>query len=82
MRGEPNTLRFASRERPAFSIEGEIIEPDLEEKFESGGNFVKNLGDNRALLLGKLNLPNEFRGLRNRQLAKLVDVHRSAALLR
>ena len=81
LRREPDTLRLAAGERAALAIEREIIESDLEEEFEPRGNFVEDLGNNRALRFGKLDLPDELRRGRDRQLAELVNVRFPAALL-
>ena len=42
---------------------------------------MEDLGNNRALLFGKLNLPDELRGARDRLLTELVNVRFPAALL-
>ena len=66
LRREPNALRFAAGERAAFAIEREITEPDFDEKLQARFDFAHHFGDDRALLLGQLELADVFcRGRRS-----------------
>ncbi len=45
--GQPNSLRFAARERRGGAIERQIFEPDVDQKPEPAANFLEHFGGDR-----------------------------------
>ncbi len=74
LRREPDALRFAAGERPAFAVERQVVEPDIKHEAEARLNFLQNVaGDARFLLRCFQCLEKPLR-LFDRERAELMNV--------
>ena len=74
LRREPDALRFAAGKRAAFAVQGQIVEPDFDEKLQPRLNLAQDVGDDFALLLCQVHPRDELRRGFDRQLRELMDV--------
>ncbi len=52
LRGQPDALAFAARQRAARARQGKIVEPDVDQEFEPFANFLEH-PDRDFILLGR-----------------------------
>ena len=76
LRGQPDALRFAAAQRPAFAIQREVAEPDLHEKTQPRCDLPAHLAGDEPLLLIESQRLHETQRVGDREAAELVDVER------
>ena len=72
LRGQPDPLRLAARQRAGAAIEPQIVEPDTQEQFEPSSNFIQELPPASAAA-SRFDCAEEFVKLVEMQLAEIVD---------
>ncbi len=76
LRRQPDALRLAARQRSRVAVEGEVIEPDVDEEAEPRADLLQHLARDRVLALvqtlGERGVPGQRIG--HRQLRGLDDV--------
>ena len=53
LRGQADPLRLAAGERLARPIEGQVVQPDIDQEAEPGANLLEELAGDRPLALGE-----------------------------
>jgi len=76
LRGEPDALAFAARQRAGGAREREIFEADVVEEFQAGADFLEDARADFLLLLGQVRVEIAEPGIGqpDRFLANLADV--------
>src|SRR5215212_12030842 len=77
--GETNPLCFATRQRAAFPIQGEVTQSNLNQKTKPGPDFPNDVSNNRALLRCQLEIVHVAGGGGNGLLAEPVDIQFGAS---
>jgi hypothetical protein len=74
LRGEPEPLRLAARERRGRPVELEVADPDVVEERQALADLLDDARADELLGLGQLERLEELDRARDREAGQLVDV--------
>src|SRR5436309_3573770 len=73
LRGEPDALRLASRERLRGTVQGQVFEADIVQELQAADDLLDDLVGDRLTLPFELEAAKEFARILERQIAYFVD---------